>query len=514
MASAPVILAENPVAPLSPFSILIADDDRTNRIVLSAMLKKDGHTVCMADNGTEAVDLFAQQQPDMVLMDVMMPDMNGYEAARQIKAMAGERFVPVIFLTAMTDEEALAQCIVAGGDDFLTKPYKRTLLKAKITALERLRQLYTTLQAQNQALAAHHRHLQRECEVAEKLFSTIVHPGCLDTPALKYLLSPMAVFNGDLLLAARKPSGGMHILVGDFTGHGLPATVGAMPIADIFYSMTAKGYAISDIVGETNQKLKEILPTGVFCAACLLEIDAAYSTLSVWNGGMPDVLVRLPQGKEIRRLSSAHLPLGIVDNALLDRSVEMILLPTDTRVYVYTDGVIEANNPQGEMFGQPRLEAYLQPDRPAAQIFTAICAGLHAFQEGRPQQDDLTLLEITCQADLEVPASPEMTSSYTPKAPTSWHMALELSAETLQTLDPIPQIIQMLMESRGYTSIANVSTPSSQSCFPTPLSMVSSAWTPLSNMRHKALSPTIRNAPGGSPISHRAVLLSTCTIRF
>ncbi|MBM3226450.1 MAG: response regulator, partial [Candidatus Tectomicrobia bacterium] len=136
MASAPVILAENPVAPLSPFSILIADDDRTNRIVLSAMLKKDGHTVCMADNGTEAVDLFAQQQPDMVLMDVMMPDMNGYEAARQIKAMAGERFVPVIFLTAMTDEEALAQCIVAGGDDFLTKPYKRTLLKAKITALE------------------------------------------------------------------------------------------------------------------------------------------------------------------------------------------------------------------------------------------------------------------------------------------------------------------------------------------------------------------------------------------
>ena len=205
------VVPNHPAASSTPFTVLIADDDRINRMVLHAMLKKDGHTVYVAENGQEAVTLFEQHQPDLVLMDVMMPYMDGYEATSRIKALTGERFVPVIFLTAMTDAQALVHCVECGGDDFLHKPYKHAILKAKIAAMERVRQLYTTLQSQKNALASHHRRLQREYEVAEKLFSTIVHPGCLDAPHLKYLLSPMSIFNGDLLLAARKPSGGLQI---------------------------------------------------------------------------------------------------------------------------------------------------------------------------------------------------------------------------------------------------------------------------------------------------------------
>jgi anti-sigma regulatory factor (Ser/Thr protein kinase) len=299
------------------------------------------------------------------------------------------------------------------------------------------------------ALASHHRHLQREYEVAEKLFSTIVHPGCLDAPHLKYVLSPMAIFNGDLLLAARKPSGGLHILVGDFTGHGLPAAVGAMPVADLFYAMTDKGYAISDIVTEANQKLKAVLPTGIFCAAALLELDATYSQLTVWNGGLPDVLVRKPCGGPLRRLCSQHLPLGVVDNTRLDRSVEVFELMPGERIYAYTDGVIEASAPTGEMFGQSRLEDYLTQDCAPEQMFETICAGLTAFRAGGPQRDDLTLLEITCDAKLANPANPEATAASGAKAPACWHMALEFDAITLRTLDPLPQIMQMLMALQG-----------------------------------------------------------------
>src|SRR5215510_1012373 len=193
MMSTPV-MPNNPAASSAPFTVLIADDDRINRMVLHTMLKKDGHTVHVAENGQEAVSLFEQHQPDLVLMDVMMPNMDGYEATSRIKALAGERFVPVIFLTAMTDEQALVQCVECGGDDFLHKPYRHAILKAKIVALERVRQLYTTLQTQKDALASHHQRLQSEYAVAEKLFSMIVHPGCLDAPHLKYLLSPMSIF--------------------------------------------------------------------------------------------------------------------------------------------------------------------------------------------------------------------------------------------------------------------------------------------------------------------------------
>jgi len=238
-------------------------------------------------------------------------------------------------------------------------------------------------------------------------------------------------------------------MLGDFTGHGLPAAVGAMPVADIFYAMTAKGYAISDIVAEANQKLKAILPTGIFCAAALLDLDATYSQLTVWNGGLPDVLLRQPAGGPLRRLHSQHLPLGVVHNARLDRSVEVLDLMPGERVYAYTDGVIEASAPTGTMFSQPRLEVYLTQDCAPEQVFETICDGLIAFRAGGPQRDDLTLIEITCDAKLANQASPEATAASVAKAPACWHMALKLDAMTLRTLDPLPQIMQMLMALQG-----------------------------------------------------------------
>src|SRR5690606_40932182 len=86
--------------------------------------------------------------------------------------------------------------------------------------------------------ARHNEHLLREQHVAKAVFDKVAHSGCLDAPNIRYMQSPYALFNGDLLLAAYKPSGGMHVMLGDFTGHGLPAAIGAMPLAELFYGMT------------------------------------------------------------------------------------------------------------------------------------------------------------------------------------------------------------------------------------------------------------------------------------
>ena len=86
---------------------LIVDDELTNRMILRSLLKKQGYDSVEAENGRQAVELFRERQPDIIFMDVMMPEMDGYEATRIIKAEAGNRFIPVIFLTAVTDEESL-----------------------------------------------------------------------------------------------------------------------------------------------------------------------------------------------------------------------------------------------------------------------------------------------------------------------------------------------------------------------------------------------------------------------
>lgn len=135
--------------------ILIVADELSNRMILSAILKKEGYSVVSAVNGQEAIDVFQQEEPDLVLMDIMMPVMDGYEATQKIKVLSQEKFTPIIFLMAMTDEQALRRCVDVGGDDFLSKPYNQVIIKAKIDTLERMSQLYNTVYKQKRELVAH-----------------------------------------------------------------------------------------------------------------------------------------------------------------------------------------------------------------------------------------------------------------------------------------------------------------------------------------------------------------------
>jgi PAS domain S-box-containing protein len=127
-----------PAAPaLSSQHILVVDDTATNRQILAVFLKKLGHRVDFAEDGAQAVGLFSSQAYDMVLMDVMMPVMDGYEATRRIKAMCGDRWVPVIFLSALDKDENLVTGLEAGGDDYLPKPVNFVVLEAKLRSLSR-----------------------------------------------------------------------------------------------------------------------------------------------------------------------------------------------------------------------------------------------------------------------------------------------------------------------------------------------------------------------------------------
>lgn len=429
---------------------LIADDNATNRLVLAAMLKKDGHDVIVAEDGKQAVEAYERAQPDMVIMDVMMPVMSGYEATTWIKAHCGDRFVPVIFLTALTDEHELADCIRHGGDDFLTKPVNQTILKSKIDALARIRDLHVLVREQNIKLAAHHARIEQEQRVARSIFDSILGAGSLQDPALKCRISPAAVLSGDFLLAARRPNGSLHLLLGDMTGHGLSAVVGALPLADAFYAMTHRGYAIDAIAATMNRKVNAILPPGMFCAACLLEWDDTEGRLGVWNGGLPDVLVTLPGRGIVHRFVSRHLPLGIRNPAEFDGTVEFIAASADSRVYLYSDGLIEHENPAGEPFGQERLDACFAADVDPTHVFETIEERERAFTGGTSAHDDVTIVEVRA-TPTAIPQRASRSHSPGNLVPsTPWRLGLELSAGTLTRLDPLPEILRLLNDFQGF----------------------------------------------------------------
>lgn len=427
---------------------LVVDDARGNRFLLESLLSKEGFSVLLAEDGEQGVAVFEREGADIVFMDIMMPHMDGYEATRRIKALAGEQFVPVIFLTALNDEDALAKCIEVGGDDFLTKPYQPAILKAKIIAAERTRDLYRRIQTQHAELRVLHGRTQREQEIAEQLFTGAVAASNVPLDCIRTLLRPAAIFSGDFLLTARRPSGELNILLGDFTGHGLTAAVGALPTSEVFRAMTAKGFSAADILKEINHKLARLLPEGVFMAACFLTVDMELQSVAVWNGGMPDILVLSREGRLRERIPSSHFPLGISDDLGDSFDVEWISVVPAEQLLLYSDGLIEARDANGEMFGESRLEQLVQ-ESGEKPVFESITEALDRFCRGCPQDDDITLVDIACDRALTTmqPTEPRQVPRPAGEARVGfWRWSLELQGHRLQDVDPIPLAMAQLQE--------------------------------------------------------------------
>lgn len=431
----------------SSLTVLIAEDGATDRLLLARIVREQGHSVITAENGAQAVALFAELRPQLVLLDALMPVMDGFEAARQIKLMAGQALVPIIFLTSLSEEQALVRCLEAGGDDFLPKPYRPVILAAKIKAMDRLRRLQATVLEQRDELARHHGHLLNEQRVAKAVFDKVAHSGCITAPNIRYLQSPYALFNGDLLLAAFTPSGDMHVLLGDFTGHGLPAAVGAMPLAEVFYGMTAKGYGLAQMLREMNAKLKRILPVDMFCCAQLLSLSVQRGSVEVWNGGMPDGYRLSAGGEVLSMLGSRHLPLGILAPERFDDSTEVLPLAPGERLLLLSDGVVDTADEAQTLFGVERLRAVLAANRDPARLFDEVMEALERFG-GRPR-DDISLCDIRMFTAQERVPAPTIYSDSGRSSPLDWSLGFELRGESLKRFNPVPYLVQLLQEIHG-----------------------------------------------------------------
>ncbi|WP_166260854.1 SpoIIE family protein phosphatase [Marinobacter salicampi] len=428
--------------------VLIADDSDSDRMILKTLVTRQGHDVIVATDGFEAVEQFRAHRPQIVLLDVMMPRMDGMEAARQIKALAGETLVPIIFLTSLSDADALARCLESGGDDFLSKPYNRVIIEAKINAFNRMRLMHRTLTQQRDLIHARNRQLLNEQEVAKRVFDNVAHTGCLDASNIRYHASPQSIFNGDILFACPRPSGGMHILIGDFTGHGLPAAIGAMPVAEIFYGMTSKGFSCEDVLREINQKLKRILSVGMFCCAVFIDADFHLNHVRVWNGGLPDGYLIRRDGRRIA-LPSAHLPLGVVSPERFAAEVVHLRTEPGDTLLIATDGVLEAENEYGEMFGEGRLRQVLDNVDNGLEAFDALMAGVGTFTGTQRVQDDLTLLSLVMVASEQLT---DLTNGLPQSAlhgPVSWQCSYEVSDKTLGHFNPLPLLLHICMEVPG-----------------------------------------------------------------
>ena len=328
--------------------VLIADDSRLQRKLLKEILEDAGYKVVEACDGIEAIEQYRIAQPDLVLLDIKMPNLEGIEAAREIQRISGAQYIPIIFVTQASSRRYLQECIEVEGDDFIAKPVDPVMLTAKIRSVLRVKNLYQQQYDKQQKLLVYQQQVEREQQIAASLYETIIKSGFVESPNLRSLHSAMSLFNGDVLLSAKTPSGQHYVLLGDFTGHGLSASIGVGPTAEVFYGMTRKGFRIQEIIIEINRKLFKLLPVDIFLAACLVSLDGPSKTLSVFTGGLPDHYLYDTKRREVRTITSSNLPLGIVNSDQFQPTVRYFDITPDDNFYCFTDGVIETENRNGD----------------------------------------------------------------------------------------------------------------------------------------------------------------------
>ncbi len=444
---------------------LVVDDNKVNRCLLNALLKRYSYLVIEAENGLEAVKKYREHQPSIIFMDLMMPVMDGIEACKKIKALCGKNsFVPIIFVTAISDEDKLSECIESGGDDFLSKPVDLKILTARIKSMERLSLLYDAYFVMNGRI-------QRDQELAKTVFNSVVVTENSQSYAIKTLLQPAETFSGDMFLTAMSPSGEMHVMLADFTGHGLGAAIGAIPASDVFKAMTAKGFSGDKVLSAINNKLKKILPIGMFMAVQYVIIRKELDYITVCICGMPDIYLRSAKTRQIKySAKSTSFPLGVIANVNFKALFENIAISKGDSIILCSDGVTEAVNHQQELFGETRLKEIL--NRVECEcIIDCIDEGIKQFCNTDDQTDDISVAEIRCIEDLflnvKIPfeefdytSTIENTLPIIHTFPVSlpattiellehewhWQYQLTLKGKQLAKLNPIPILIGQLQE--------------------------------------------------------------------
>jgi sigma-B regulation protein RsbU (phosphoserine phosphatase) len=376
------------VKQLSDCRLLLVDDTKLNLDILVEGLKAD-HKLSLATNGETALQVAARTPPDLVLLDIMMPGLDGYEVCRRLREAPETAEVPIIFLSSLEDVHNKTRGFEAGANDYVTKPFDLLEVKARVRALLKAK-LYSD--AVKEQLAADLR-VAREIQMGmipqdfsalEKAFGV----------GLAGVLEPAREVGGDLYSAFPGAGGRLVLLVGDVSGKGIPASlfmVRASSLARLLGRDTAEP---ERILARLNDELSADNPSGMFVTMLCAVFDPESGRVAIANAGHNrPVLLRegAPPRWAVEGLGTA---LGFESGLSFERT-DLALQAGDSLV-IYTDGVNEAFNPQAECYGNDRLLRDLGAF--AGQAPSALAAGLlkqvRAFAAGAPQSDDIAILVL------------------------------------------------------------------------------------------------------------------------
>ena len=372
---------------LSESRILIVDDTRANIDILVEALRND-YKLSVAVDGRAALRSVEKSPPDLVLLDIMMPDVDGYEVCRQLRSREATRELPVMFLSALEDVKNKAQGFEVGGNDYLTKPFEVLEVKARVRSLLKAK---AYADAVREAMARDLR-IAREIQmgILPANLAAITKGTGLDVDAV---IEPAREVGGDLYEVLRSDRR-VVVALGDVSGKGIPAAL-FMAVAMTILRTLARQIAEPDeILRRLNDELAEENPRGMFVTLQCLVFDLDQKRVSCAGAGHHQLAVVSPGRPPRLACPSTGRPAGLMPFNPIERE-SLPLEPGDTFV-LFSDGVSEAMNPEEEFYGEDRLlEALAACDGATPKdIVTRVLTDVRGFAAGAKQSDDITVVAV------------------------------------------------------------------------------------------------------------------------
>jgi sigma-B regulation protein RsbU (phosphoserine phosphatase) len=369
-------------------SILLVDDNPTNLQVLFQTLEGAGCKLLIAKNGNGALTIAGKARPDLILLDIMMPDIDGYEVCRQLKADPATAGIPVIFLSALGETEDKVKGLQLGAVDYITKPFQPDEVIARVNTHLTIHRLKHEVESQKDQLK---HELEVVSEVQRKLLPKKLPEIDGFKLAVHYETSRYA--GGDYYDIIKIPENRWGFLIADAEGHSAPAAVLMAMTCALFRAYPVSADDPAAVLDYLNQHLCKVADPS-FMTALYAVYDVEQQTMRVARAGQPLPMIYRSSEKRAFELNSPGVyPLGIEPYEIEIPVTEIKLMPGD-RFLVYTDGLSERFNAAGETYGEERLLKPLATDNAAApqEVIAAIMGDVEQFAGNHPADDDQALL--------------------------------------------------------------------------------------------------------------------------
>lgn len=375
--------------------ILVVDDAKPNIKILADLLS-DQAQVLFATNGPVALQKATEEDLDLILLDVMMPDMDGYEVCEKLKADARTAQIPVVFVTGLSEEQDEEKGLRLGAIDYVTKPFSPAIVKARVRNHLQARQHQRDLESAHAQLRASH---EKEMRIAHEIQMAMLPKRegggeTFDGFDIAAILEPARSVGGDLYNYFSVGQDRLCFAVGDVSDKGVPAALFMVKTNTLLRSVAGEVDELHTIMERVNQELSRDNEACMFVTLIVGILDLATGEYALSNGGHNAPVLMKADGSCAYIETETGPALGFEETAEFP-VMRSQLHPGET-LLLYSDGVTEAFDERDEMFSDERLLEVLakRPATGATETTSMLLREVQEFAGNHGQSDDITIVAL------------------------------------------------------------------------------------------------------------------------